>query len=147
MPFKVENGIADFAMILDRFSGHTGVELLNAVEENGGELFLIPGGCTSIVQPLDCTIMFAFKCRIRQQWKQWKIEHTDHLGHCERITRSEFVVIVSRAWAGISPDAVRRSWEAAGLAIQPDQHRQDLMEVGMEEDEDLQFLEEIPNEA
>ena len=149
VPFKVENGIVDFGMVMDRFTGHTGDAFATAVTDNGGELFLIPGGCTSILQPLDCTIMFAFKSRVRQQWKLWKIHNTDHLGRCPQIQRTEFVDIVSRAWDGISPEAVRKSWEVAGLALQPNRQLQDLMDVEIVEDEEenLHFLDEVPLEV
>ena len=140
LPFKVQEGIHDFGMVVDMFAGHRNPAFREVVDDKGGEFFLIPGGCTGLVQPLDCTIMSAFKAKVRRQWKAWKADHTEANGDCPRISRIEFVGIVSRAWDAVSPDAVRTSWRAAGLVILPDDRIEDyVQEEDDDDDDDIQF--------
>ena len=42
-----------------------------AKDECNAELFIIPGGCTSIAQPMDKCINRPFKQRVREHWQEW----------------------------------------------------------------------------
>ena len=42
-----------------------------AKDECNAELVIIPGGCTSIVQPMDKCINHPFKQRVREHWQEW----------------------------------------------------------------------------
>ena len=57
-------------LALDTFSAHLTDKVRDAFAKCGTELLIIPGGCTSILQPLDVSINKPFKGCIRQEWCQ-----------------------------------------------------------------------------
>ena len=61
---------------LDTFSGHL-TKAKEAFDKCGTKLLVIPGGCTSVLQPLDISINKPFKSHLRQLWCQYMIEETD----------------------------------------------------------------------
>ena len=64
-------------LCLDTFSGHLTEEVKKAFQKCRTKLLLIPGGCTSILQPLDISINKPFKGYIRQCWCRYMIEETE----------------------------------------------------------------------
>ena len=64
-------------LCLDTFTGHLTERVKAAFDECGTKLLVIPGGCTSILQPLDISINKPFKTYIRQSWCQYMIEESD----------------------------------------------------------------------
>ncbi|RPA89859.1 hypothetical protein L873DRAFT_1795846 [Choiromyces venosus 120613-1] len=48
-------------MVLDMFGGHKTDEVLDTKQAHDITLSMIPGGCTSMVQPLDISIIWPFK--------------------------------------------------------------------------------------
>ena len=53
---------------LDTFSGHLTEAVKDAFDKCGTKMLVIPGGCTSVLQPLDISINKPFKSYIRQSW-------------------------------------------------------------------------------
>ena len=62
---------------LDTFSGHLTSVVKEAFDKCRTKLLVIPGGCTSVLQPLDISINKPLKSYIRQSWCQYMIEETD----------------------------------------------------------------------
>ncbi|RPA94782.1 hypothetical protein L873DRAFT_1935385, partial [Choiromyces venosus 120613-1] len=48
-------------IVLDMFGGHKTDEVLDTIQAHNITLGMIPGGCTSMVQPLDISINWPFK--------------------------------------------------------------------------------------
>jgi len=141
-----------FLLIVDQYPPHRNQEFRQSVEEAGGYLEFIPGKCTSLLQPLDLSIMKAFKCNLRSIWKAWKIGHTQDDGQCPQIELWEVVRMISLAWASISPQAVRNAFRASRLPVIDD----DEDELGVavrnlienneaSDDEELEFFDEEPD--
>lgn len=141
----MRNDEEDFYLLMDRCRVHLAEEFQASVVEENGRVDYIPAGCTSMVQPLDCTIMRAFKARTRNLWKEWKRENTDEEGRCPRIPWEEVLGIVSQAWGAIAPEAIVRAWGAAGLLDGDWPGIEDLL-VGenefAEDDDGLEFFDE-----
>lgn len=55
-------------VIMDRAASHRVNEV---VKLHNSDALLIPGGCTSLIQPLDVTINKPFKDRMRIKWRNW----------------------------------------------------------------------------
>jgi hypothetical protein len=53
---------------------------LNAIEDLGVKVEHIPGGCTSLCQPVDVGVNKPFKFRMRKLWEEWMIDTGLHQG-------------------------------------------------------------------
>ena len=58
-------------MVYDSFRGYLDESIKEKFKENYVDLAVIPGGLTSICQPLDVAINKPFKDHLRQKWHQW----------------------------------------------------------------------------
>ncbi|XP_064653003.1 tigger transposable element-derived protein 2-like [Lineus longissimus] len=108
IPFVGDN--FPFLLIWDMFPAHRHQQVRDHVEDTPGFIGLIPGRCTSLVQPLDLTIIRSFKCTMRRLWKEWKIENNDIHGRSPQITRDAVIQMVSTAWERIAPEAINTAW-------------------------------------
>ena len=61
-------------LFLDSYRCHMMASVVGMIQDLGVEVEHIPGGCTSLCQPVDIGVNKPFKNRIRhQQWEQWMI--------------------------------------------------------------------------
>ena len=60
-------------LVFDSFSGHLTDDVKRCVKDENTDLAVIPGGLTSVVQPLDTCLNKPFKDRLREQWNSWVI--------------------------------------------------------------------------
>jgi hypothetical protein len=58
-------------MVYDSFRGHLEESVKRKFRENSFDLAVIPGGLTSICQPLDVAINKPFKDNLRKEWHLW----------------------------------------------------------------------------
>jgi len=58
-------------MVYDSFKGHLEESVKEKFREYGFNLAVIPGGLTSICQPLDVAINKPFKDNLRKEWHLW----------------------------------------------------------------------------
>jgi hypothetical protein len=60
-------------LILDMYRCHIMPSVVQMIHELGMEVQHIPGGCTSLCQPVDVGFNKPFKDRMRRQWMNWMI--------------------------------------------------------------------------
>jgi hypothetical protein len=58
-------------LVLDAFKGHLTDSVRDQLCKMKTELVVIPGGMTSVLQPMDVSINKHFKDRMRQQYLTW----------------------------------------------------------------------------
>lgn len=58
-------------LIMDSFEGHKTKSIKEKCQEMNIDLAIIPGGLTSLVQPLDVCLNKPFKDRMRKKWQDW----------------------------------------------------------------------------
>ena len=58
-------------IVYDSFRAHLEESVKEKFKENGYDLAVIPGGLTSICQPLDIAINKPFKDNLRKEWHLW----------------------------------------------------------------------------
>jgi hypothetical protein len=60
-------------LILDMYRCHMMASVVQMIQELGVEVQHIPGGCTSLCQPVNVGFNKPFKDRMRRQWLNWMI--------------------------------------------------------------------------
>lgn len=80
---------------------------------------MIPGGCTSVLQPLDVCLNKPFKVNIRRKWNEWMIAGDKQLtkaGYLKRPALATVCQWVIDAWNEIPTDMVIRSFLKCGIS-------------------------------
>jgi len=101
-------------LVLDAFKGHLTDSLKNQLRKMKTELVVIPGGMTSVLQPMDISINKLFKDRLRQQYLTWIVDPACELtetGKLKRAAPSEIAPWVSAAWKAIPESIIVRSFK------------------------------------
>ena len=98
-------------LYLDKYACHYQGSVAKKLEDLGVEWDIIPGGCTSLVQPVDVAIGKPFKNRMRYKWEEfmmdldWKNERIKPID-----ARKKIAVWALEAWKGIPVDVVWNLW-------------------------------------
>ncbi len=95
-------------VILDSYKVHLMGSVVNKIEELGAEVWHIPGGCTSLCQPVDVGFNKPLKDRIRETWEHWMI--CEGLESGKAPSRKVVVNWVVDAYKAISIEIVRNAW-------------------------------------
>ena len=87
--------------------------------ENGFDLAVIPGGLTSICQPLNVAINKPFKDNLRKEWHLWMANGSAGETAAENLRRarlSEVCGWVKRSWDNISDEVIIKSFKKYGIS-------------------------------
>ncbi|GBC24355.2 pogo transposable element with KRAB domain [Rhizophagus irregularis DAOM 181602=DAOM 197198] len=110
--------------------GHLEESVKNAFHDTNVDLAVIPGGLTSICQPLDVAINKPFKDNLRKEWHHWMSNggagYTTS-GNLRRAKISDVCKWVKRAWENISDDIIIRSFKKCGISNDLDGSEDDLV--------------------
>ena len=109
------------------------------------DLAVIPGGLTSVVQPLDICLNKPFKDLIRQYWSAWIIdgEKTFTKGGNMRAPPLDLLCEwVVRAWAAIDAKIVENSFLKCGISNSLDGEEDDWLWKDMDAEDDTADAEE-----
>ena len=104
---------------MDSYKPHRaeeGIEI--TVKTCKSDVVVIPGGCTSIIQPMDKCINKPFKTFMQQQWQEWIIQDrpTTKAGNLKQLTRQDIINWVSHAWSSIELKVIVDSFLVCGLS-------------------------------
>jgi hypothetical protein len=86
---------------IDAFKGHLTDSVKNQLRKMKTELVVIPGGMTSVLQPVDVSVNKPFKDSLRQQYLSGIADPARELTETGKIKRAaplEFALWVSAAW-------------------------------------------------
>ena len=61
-------------LFLDSYHCHMMNSVVNVIQDLGVEVEHIPGGCTSLCQPVDIHINKPFKAFLHKAWEKWMID-------------------------------------------------------------------------
>ena len=94
----------------------------------------VPGGCTSLVQPIDVSFNEPFKSYIRTMSEKHMDENLDSYTS-GKITTSERRILMTKwvgeAWAKTNGDMVRKSFKKCGLSLALDGSEKHLLNIEM----------------
>jgi len=107
-------------LILDSFSAHITPAVKQRLKEINTVPVVIPGGCTSKVQPLDVSLNKPFKSYVHRYWSDYVLEQPVHLQQKQKLkppTKEDVASWISSALDEMQekPDMVVRSFEACGI--------------------------------
>ena len=117
-------------LIVDSYKPHqTEASIKMANEKCNSEVTIIPGGCTSIVQPMDKCINKPFKDHMRASWQEWMRQDRAKTksGNLKQPTRQDAINWVSKAWYSISPDTLIKSFKVCGISNALDGTEDDMV--------------------
>ena len=77
IPHVMKKGGRESILCLDSFRAHLTDEVISEFRTQRIHKAVIPGGCTSILQPLDVSLNKPFKAILRSLWQQYILEETE----------------------------------------------------------------------
>jgi len=120
---KMRISNAPTMMVYDSFRGHLEDSVKTKFRDKGIDLAVIPGGLTSICQPLDVTINKPFKDNLCKEWHIWMAgggAGTTSSVNLRRAKLSDVCEWVKHAWEGISNEMVIGSFKTCGISTSLD---------------------------
>ncbi|KAM7304508.1 uncharacterized protein ISCGN_014408 [Ixodes scapularis] len=108
-------------LILDQAPIHKTEAAREVLDAKDTDVVLIPGGCTSILQPADVSWMKPFKDALCGIWASFfRKGSVTPKGNLRKPSRQEVVDFVAQAWASVSEDTVRSSFKRCGISTRLD---------------------------
>jgi len=106
-------------MVYDSFRGHLEESVKKKFRERDIDLAVIPGGLTSICQPLDVAINKPFKDNLRKEWHLWMANGgagETTAGNLRRARLSDVCGWVKRSWDDISGEVIIQSFKKCKIS-------------------------------
>lgn len=132
-------------LVLDSFSAHLCDAIQELFRKYNTTVIVIPGGCTSVLQPLDVSINRPFKDRLRKCWEQYMLQQSDAMnesdGKIQPPTKQHLVdwVIEANEQLDANITIVKKSFLVTGISnalggyenhlIRNDVARQEIQEI------------------
>ena len=89
-------------LFLDSYHCHMMNSVVNAIQDLGVQVEHIPGGCTSLYQPVDIGINKPFKAFLCKVWEKWMINEGIRSGPTSPPTRE----LIAK-WASYAKDQIK----------------------------------------
>ena len=107
-------------LVWDQFCAHKTEKVKDAPKRKNTFQAMIPGGLTSVLQPLDVVLNKPFKDRLRQKWLAWMSLEDDKPvtkgGNIKKPSTSLVLSWVKSAWEDIPEEMVEKSFLKTGIA-------------------------------
>lgn len=127
-------------LVLDSFRGHLVNAVSNKMRRMNTYPAIIPGGLTSILQPLDVSVNKPFKDNMRRFYVDWMASDNHALTKGGKIKKPSIETVcewIVRSWELITPQIVKRSFKKTGISCALDGSEDDaLWETNDSEGED-----------
>jgi len=126
-------------LVLDAFKGHLTDSVKNQLRKMKTELVVIPGGMTSVLQPMYVSINKSLKDRLRQNYLTWIVDPVRELtetGKIKRAAPSEVARWVSAAWKAIPKSIIDRSFKKCCISNALDRSEDGILWEDDGEDKD-----------
>ena len=117
-----EVGLTDTSslLVMDSFRAHTTDNVKRVLEEMNTKAPIIPGGCTSKVQPLDVCVNKPFKQLLKASWAQYLKQAVTSQPEGSKVktaTRQEVTDWIVRAWQAMKEkkELIKKSFQVCVL--------------------------------
>lgn len=117
-------------LVLDAFRCHRSEKLKEKLKSSKTDLCIIPGGMTSMLQPLDVSINKPMKSMMRAQWNEW-MSCGDHQftkgGHMKKVDLVTICSWVLKAWNSLDTDIIVKSFKKCCISNAMDGSEDDAL--------------------
>ena len=111
VPFlQQKNPQTEVVFMWDNYKGHVAAETKAKLAELGIHPYIIPGECTSLVQPLDVGVNRPFKAILKSKWWDWVISQEITTSVFKDPSRKNVAEWVDESWEGIGSDIIKNAW-------------------------------------
>ena len=100
-------------LVWDSFRAHLSDNVKRVLKNSRTDVAVIPGGMTSLLQPLDVGVNKPFKDNLRQYWNEWMLAGNHTFTPAGRIRKPDLRQIcqwILDSWNAISTDTIKRSF-------------------------------------
>jgi len=122
-------------LVWDMFRAHLTDGTKDAAKEMRTDLCVIPGGLTSLLQPLDVCLNKPFKDRVRKLWNDWMASDepkpTTKGGNIMKPDITLVAEWVKAAWDSMPPEMIRKSFLKCGISNAMDGSEDDAVYSGL----------------
>ena len=125
-------------LVLDAFEAHVTDSVKTAIARENTNLAVIPGGLTSILQPLDVSLNKPFKDNVRRRWMEWMAEgiHEFTAGGRQKKPSEELILSwIAGAWSEIPEEMIEASFLKCGITNSLDGSEDHLIHEADDNDE------------
>ena len=117
-------------LVYDVFEAHVTESVKAAIAKENTNLAVVPGGLTSLRQPLDVSLNKPFKDNVRKKWMQWTADGIHELiadGRQKRPSDELIFSWISEAWHEIPGEMIVASFLKCGITNNLDGSEDDLV--------------------
>lgn len=117
-------------LVWDMFRAHITENCKKTARNLRTDLAVIPGGLTSVLQPLDVCLNKPFKDRLRKMWIDWMTSGSATLTKGGNLMKPDITVVVAwvkEAWESIPEEMVRKSFLKCGISNAMDGSQDDAL--------------------
>ena len=114
-------------LVLDSFRGHLTKDVNAAMKKINVCPAVIPGGCTSLLQPLDVSINKPMKDRARQLWQEYMLQMSDTDTPTKSPSKQQILDWIVAAQEQVNQDMICKSFLVTGITNKLDGSEDYLM--------------------
>ena len=131
-------------LVLDAFEAHVTDSVKTAIARENTNLAVIPGGLTSILQPLDVSLNKPFKDNVRRRWMAEGIHEFTAGGRQKKPSEEVILSWIAGAWNEIPEEMIESSFLKCGITNNIDGSEDHLIYEAEDNDElDDSFVREL----
>lgn len=117
-------------LVWDSFKAHLTDKVKKELQDANTNIIVIPGGLTSILQPLDVCINKPFKDKFRKKYSDWMAfgEHSfTPAGKMKKPSVQNILDWINQAWDEVETDTIQKSFKKCGISNNMDGTKDDLV--------------------
>ncbi|KAK3920835.1 Pogo transposable element with KRAB domain [Frankliniella fusca] len=128
-------------LVLDSFRVHLTDHIKAQMQRHKPDLVIIPGGMTSILQPLDVSVNKPFKNKIEDYYNDWMLSGVKQYTPSGSIRRPDPVLVdwVQRAWNSIPENIIRKSFLKCSISNALDGIEDDYLWQDSDDEDDPDY--------
>ena len=138
-------------LVWDMFKSHLCENVKATIKRFNTDIAVIPGGLTSIIQPLDVCLNKPFKDGLHKCWNEWMVsgDHTfTNAGNMRAASLTTVCEWVVKSWENINTESIQKSFKKCGISNAMNGTEDDFLWLDDEEEDNivLDYLPEITPE-
>lgn len=117
-------------LVWDMFRSHLTENVKMRARRKNVDMAVIPGGMTSLVQPLDVSLNKPFKDSLREKWINWMMDGEKTYTKGGNVRQASLDTVCSwvlEAWNSINSDIVQKSFKKCGISNSLDGTEDDML--------------------